>query len=656
MEIYLAAHRGFCFGVKRAVQIAEESYGEAGSIHTLGPIIHNPQLVERLADKGIHVANELSEVEEGKIIIRSHGVGPTIYQQARNKNLTILDATCPHVKKAQQSAQKMMQDGYRVVVVGEKHHPEVKSIIEWTDNSAAVVETTAEAELIPYTPRLGVVAQTTFAGREFNAIVDILKTKCNEIKIERTICNATEVRQQSAVELAAKMDVMIIVGGKNSANTSRLAELCRPLCPNVYHIETADELNTDWFSGVKKAGLTAGASTPDWIIEEVFHKMQEFNNMLNQELRKIEPGDIVKAKVIAVRENEVVVDVGYKAEGIIALSELSYPVPEKASDIVSEGQFIDAYVIESDSADGTVVLSKLKADKILAWDKLQHAQENNLSVEAQVTQAVKGGLVVAVLGIRGFIPASQIDTRFIEDLGQFMDQTMMVRIIELDKDKNRVVLSRRAILEDERRQREQELFSQLKENQIIDGVVKRIANFGAFVDIGGVDGLIHISDLSWERVQSPSEVVSPGDKVKAVVLKLDPAARKISLGLKQVTRDPWYDVVEQFHQGMVLKGRVTKIAKFGVFVEIAKGVEGLVHLGELSDHKVLNPADIVTPGQEVPIKILNIDKENKRIALSMIQAAQDVERAEYQEYIDNHSAGIGVTIGDKFGHLFKRED
>lgn len=656
MEIYLAEHRGFCFGVKRAVQIAEESCGEAGSIYTLGPIIHNPQLVERLADKGIHVANELSEVKEGKVIIRSHGVGPAIYQQARDKNLTILDATCPHVKKAQQSAQKMMQDGYSVVVVGEKRHPEVKSIIEWTDNSAAVVETPAEAELVSYTPRLGVVAQTTFVGKEFNAIIDILKTKCSEIKIERTICNATEVRQQSAVELAGKVDVMIIVGGKNSANTSRLAELCRTVCHKVYHIETAAELSANWFEGAKKAGITAGASTPDWIIEEVFHKMQEFDDILNQGLKKLEPGDIVKAKVIAVREDEVLVDIGYKAEGIISLSELSYPVPKSALDIVTEGQTIDVCVIESDSTDSAIILSKAKADKILAWDKLQHAQENNLPVEAQVTQVVKGGLVVAVFGIRGFIPASQIDIKYIEDLGQFISQTMMVKIIELDKDKNRVVLSRRAILEEERRQRELELFSQLKENQVIDGVVKRIADFGAFVDIGGIDGLIHISDLSWERVKSPYDVVNLGDKVKVLVLKIDPAARKISLGLKQVTRDPWYDATEQLHQGMVLKGRVTKIAKFGAFVEITKGVEGLVHLGELSDHKVLNPADIVTVGQEVSVKILNIDKENKRIALSMIQATQDAERAEYQKYIDNNSAGIGATIGEKFGHLFKHED
>jgi small subunit ribosomal protein S1 len=656
MEIYLAEHRGFCFGVKRAVQIAEENSGKADRVYTLGPIIHNPQLVERLAHKGVLVADNLANVEDGTIIIRSHGVGPETYHQARDKHITILDATCPHVKKAQQAAHKMTQDGYHVIVVGEKSHPEVKSIVEWADNSASVVETPFEAESLPCHSRLGVVAQTTFAGQEFNTIVDILKTKCDEIKIERTICNATEVRQHAAVDLAHKVDIMIIIGGKNSANTSRLAELCRPVCHRVYHIETAAELSVDWFKEVRKAGVTAGASTPDWIIEEVLHKMQEFDEMLNQECKKLEPGDIVKAKIVAVRKDEVVVDIGYKAEGVIALAELSYPAPENASDAVVEGETVEAYVIKADSDDGAVILSKVKADRILAWDKLKHAQENNLPVEVQVTQAVKGGLSAAVFGIRGFIPASQIGLNFIENLEQFTGQVMTVKVIEIDSTKNKVILSRRAILEEERRQREAELFSQLEENQTIDGVVKRIVKFGAFVDIGGVDGLVHISDLSWERVKSPADVVSVGDKVKVVVLKLDPEARKISLGLKQVTRDPWYESAEKFAEGTVVKGKVTKIAKFGAFVEIARGVEGLVHIGELSDHKVLNPADIVNAGQEVSVKILSIDKQSKRIALSIAQAAQDAERAEYQKYIDNKPTSMGATIGEKFGYLFKRED
>ncbi len=654
MKIIAAEHRGFCYGVKRAVAMTQKCIGVDGDIHTLGPIIHNPQVVKRFSDQGIEVVNNLSTVnDESTVIIRSHGVGPAIYEQAQVKKLKVVDATCPHVKKAQQAAHELLQDGYTVVIVGEKHHPEVKSILEWSDNTGFVVETLEEAIALPVIPKLGVVVQTTFSGEVFQTIISVLETKCEDLKICRTICTATDLRQKSALDMAAKVDVMLVVGGKNSANTSRLAELCHNAGSRVYHIETAEELMIENFSGVETVGITAGASTPDWLIEEVYQKMQEFNQMLDNGVNKLEQGSIVKGKIVGIRKDEVFVDIGYKGEGSISLAELSYPTPENAAEIVNEGQIIDVYVLDLDSNDGIIKLSKVKADAIVAWDILEESLHNKKEVEAKVLEVVNGGLKVSVCGISGFIPASQIELHFVEDLLPFKGQTLTALPIEIDRVKKRVVLSRKVLLEEQRRIQEEETLAKLVVGQIISGTVRRIVDFGAFVDIGGIDGLVHISDLSWHRVKSPQEVVALGDEVKVLILKIDSATKRISLSLKEVGRDPWLDLIEQFSVGKVVTGKVTKITKFGAFVELVPGIEGLVHMSELSDEKVNKVEDVVTIGQQVTVKILEIGQENKRISLSISKAQQDAERVEYQSYL-NKQEGTGTTIGDKLGHLFKK--
>lgn len=654
MKIILAEHRGFCYGVKRAVDTAN-SYINKGCTYTLGPIIHNPQVVKTLEDQGIKVANDLSEVPTGRVIIRSHGVGPDVYENAKARQLEIVDATCPHVRRAQLSANELLNGGYTVVVIGEKRHPEVKSIVEWTNNQAFVIEKLDDAHELPEQGKIGVVAQTTFSNEPFEAIVRVLKGKCQEIKVNRTICTATDQRQQAALDLAGKVDVMVVVGGKNSANTSRLAQLCQEKGAITYHIETAAELDPEWFITKQTAGVTAGASTPDWVIEEVVKKMQEFDEMMNEKVKQIETGNIVQGKIVGLRKDEVFVDIGYKAEGVITLSELAFPVPEQASDVVSEGQIIDVYVIDADSTEGAIKLSKIKADNIVAWEKLEVAQSSNQAVEVKVTAVVKGGLTVAVFGIRGFIPASQVDLHFVEELSSYIGQTLACRPIEVDKDKQRAVLSRRQILEEEKRQREEEVYATLTEGQIIKGTVRRIADFGAFVDIGGIDGLVHISDLSWHRVKTVTEVVNVGDEVEVYVQKVDPIARRISLSLKQVQRDPWLDAVEDFSEGMTVTGKISKLAKFGAFVEIKPGVEGLVHLSELADRRVANADEVVEQGQTVKAKILSVDKKSKRISLSIAQAQQESERAEYQEFLEQPQS-FGTTIGEKFGHLFGRKE
>jgi 4-hydroxy-3-methylbut-2-enyl diphosphate reductase len=636
--------------------MAQDCVGKSKAC-TLGPIIHNPQMVKKLADQGVGMVNYLSEVPGDTVIIRSHGVGPDIYQQASEKNLCVVDATCPHVKKAQQAACNMAQNGYTVVVVGERYHPEVKSIVEWAGKEAMVVETVQEAMAIAFTDKLGIVAQTTFADDAFQNIIEVLNTKCLEMQVARTICTATELRQQAAIELAGRVDVIVVIGGKNSANTTRLAQLCRNAGSKVYHIETAQELEQVWFVGIKTVGITAGASTPDWLIEEAYQKMQEFDQVINQEIIRLETGSIIKGKVVSIRKDEVFIDVGHKAEAIIPLVELAYPIPDNAADVVSEGQIIDVYVIDADASDGSIKLSKVKADKIVSWDKLEDDFANRQSIEGNVIEAVKGGLVISVYGIRGFIPASQVDLRFVENLTDFVGQSLRVLPIEVDRTKERIVLSRKVLLEEQRQLRQEEIFSSIAVNQVLIGTVRRITDFGAFVDIGGIDGLLHISDISWQRIKSPLEVVSVGDEVKVMVIKVDTPAKKISLSLKQVERDPWLDTVTQFSEGMIITGKVTKIVKFGAFVDIGKGVEGLVHVSEMAEHRIANAQEIVSEGQVIQVKILTIDIKNKRIALSMNEARQDAERAEYQEYLDDQSSSGGMTtIGDKLGHLFKRED
>ncbi len=656
MKILLAEHRGFCYGVERAVAMARGCAERPGKAATLGPIIHNPQLVARLAAEGVGTVDDLDAIEGDTVIIRSHGAPPETYRQAAAKNLTVVDATCPHVKKAQTAARDLREKGYTIVVVGERGHPEVNSIVAWAGEGTVVVETAAEADALPEIPRMGVVSQTTFPPARFADIVAILNTKTGDIQINRTICTATELRQQAAVDLAARVGVMIVVGGRGSANTTRLAELCREAGSRVYHIETAAELDPAWFRGAEAAGITAGASTPEWVIEEVYRKMQEFDQAMEQEISQIEKGSIVKGKIVRVREDEVFVDIGYKAEGVIPLAELAYPQPAKAEDAVKEGDEIDVYVIDADSSEGAIKLSKVRADSVIAWDKLENAQNARQPIEGKVIEAVKGGLSVAVFGVRGFIPASQADVRFVEDLSIFSGQTLSVLPIEVDRDKKRVVLSRRAVLEEERRRREEEIFARFQPGQTVHGTVRRLADFGAFVDIGGVDGLVHISDLSWHRVKTASEVVNVGDEVDVVILKLDPQTRKISLSLKAVQRDPWFDIAETLTVGAVVPGKVTKTSKFGAFVEVAPGVEGLVHISELDDRRVEKAEEVVAAGQEVNVKILGVDKKTKRISLSIAQAKQDRDRAEYSPYLQESGKGLGFTIGDKLGHLFKRED
>ncbi|MBO8127952.1 MAG: bifunctional 4-hydroxy-3-methylbut-2-enyl diphosphate reductase/30S ribosomal protein S1 [Peptococcaceae bacterium] len=659
MEIKLATKAGFCFGVRRAIDLALKTAQESkGPIYSLGPLIHNPQVVNFLATQGITPIDDFSDITEGTLIIRSHGVQPQLIDAAKNKGLQIIDATCPFVKRAQRLACDLTAQGYQVVVVGDKEHPEVQGIVGWTNGQAIVVENPSEAAGLPVFSKVGVVAQTTQPEYNFDAVVQVLQDRMGEVTVSKTICNAVAERQKAALALACEVDVMIVVGGANSANTRKLTSLCKNTRTPTYAIETADQLDPSWFRNVKIAGLTAGASTPDWIIEEVESRMRELeeitspeDEMQNMEVKTLRAGEIVKGVVVEVDQDEVLVDVGAKSEGVVPLRELSCCEVTSPHEIVKVGDEIDVWVVKAKDNEGRIILSKERADAVKAWETLQESYRQNETVSGIVREVVKGGLLVDV-GVRAFLPASQVDRGFVEDLHQFVNQEIRAKIIEFNKSRKKIILSRKAVLEEEYAEKRQKTLASIQEGDVVKGVVRRLTEFGAFVDIGGLDGLLHISEISWHRINHPSEELTVGDEIDVKVLKVDKENEKVSLSRKQILPNPWDNVQEKYLVDSIVKAKVVRLVPFGAFVELEPGVEGLIHISHLADWHVAKPEDVVAEGQEIDVKVLSVDPEAKRIRLSLREAQKTVKSDDETSYQDRNSGK--VTIGDVFGDLFDK--
>jgi len=698
MEIYLAEHAGFCFGVKRAMEMAESGLAELeGPKYSLGPLIHNPQAVALLESRGIKPVKDIGDVGEGNIIIRSHGVSPEAIEAADAQGLNVIDATCPFVKRAQLMAENLYKDGYQVVVVGDLNHPEVVGLVGWTRGNAIVVQDAEEASELPSYPKIGAIAQTTQKESNFWEVIEVLRKKSEDLTVINTICHATKDRQEAAMELAHKVDVMIVVGGRNSSNTQKLAKVCAETGTTTYQIESAEELNPRWFNNRLRVGVTAGASTPDWIIEEVVQRMKEFDEFnefeedvtkeeniteaaednsaapepeedeyaveeigvsgiedtaaeepeasppepvldvdatsqeveahLAENLKSIRRGEIVTGTVVQINDNEVLVDVGGKSEGIIPLNELSLVNTGDPKEGINVGDKIEVQVLRVENEDGNPVLSKKRADRRVAWDNLETAFENGTELKGKVIEVVKGGLLVDV-GVRGFVPASLVERGYVADLSQYLEKELRLRVIELDRGKNKVVLSQKAILDEEYENKRKETWESLEEGQTRKGVVRRLTNFGAFVDLGGVDGLLHVSEIAWGRVEHPADILSEGQELEVFVLGVDKEGGKVSLGLKQLQRNPWELAGEKYSPGAIVEGKVLRIAPFGAFVEVEPGVEGLVHISQLADEHVEKTEDVVSVGDVVPVKILSVDPEAQRMSLSIRQAKPKEKKQE----------------------------
>lgn len=643
MKVTIAEACGFCYGVRRAVDMASQA--ETGT-KTLGPIIHNPQVVARLSAQGVAPVDSLDEVGDGEtVLIRSHGVGPSVYEEASRRGIRVIDATCPHVKKAQQDAKKIVEEGKNLVIIGEKAHPEVISISQWGANRAILIDREIEAEQISFSESLGVVVQTTFSQEQFKRIAEILKTKTNDLDVHMTICTATQQRQNAAVELAGKVDAMIVVGGRNSANTGRLAQVCREQgCP-TYHIETAAELDTAAFRGMNHIGITAGASTPDWIIQEVVDIMEnlqaEGTEVMSEELldqydyeENPKKGDVVKGTVISVNDDAAYVSIGTKAEAILPKKEIAVPAPEKASDVIHVGDELTVEIANNIKEEGSIVVSLVKMKKVEDWKEVRDAFENDQLVECVGKETNKAGLVVSIKSLRGFIPLSQGDVKFVKSLDNLVGQTFQVKVIDIDEHKNRLVLSRKAVLEAEREQKRAEALQNIEEGAVLEGTVVKIMPYGAFIDLGGVEGLLHISDISWKRVSSVDAVLQVGEKLNVLVQKFDQERNRISLSLKALQKNPWIAAIEKFEVGDVVKGEVKKLLPFGAILAIDPELQGLLHVSELTEKRGAVVKDLVNIGDVMNVKIIGIDTDKKKISLSVLAIQKDEEEQEVRNYLD----------------------
>lgn len=668
LQLIIAEYAGFCYGVKRAMEMVEDLIKKGEKAYTLGPLIHNPQVVDDLKNRGI-MAADLDEIKEkGNLVIRTHGVGPSLISQAKDRGLNIIDATCPFVNKIQEKAADLSEKDYLVIIIGDPRHPEVEGIKSWCRGDVKVIENVKDAENFFTNKKVGVLVQTTQTEENVEKIMGVLKSKLNIEVFFDTRCNATRQRQRAAEDVAKQVDIMLVIGGRNSANTQKLARICQDAGARVYHIETAREIKKEWFHSQDKVGITAGASTPDWIIKEVISKMEEINkeacNMetdnpgegeisYERTFADIKEDTVIDGTVVKVSSNEVLVNVGYKSDGIIPLNELSNKPFENPGEIVKVGDNIKVYVLRLEDKEGNLILSKKRADAINAWNQIEESFEKNEAVEGIVTEAVKGGLLTNIDGVIGFIPASHADLRYVPDLGVYVGKKLKLKILEIDRNKNRVVLSHKLMLEEEKEKLKEQTWATIEQGQVIRGVVKRLTDFGAFVDIGGVDGLIHISDLSWQKVKHPSDVVKEEQEVEVKVLKVDRERGRISLGLKQVMPNPWDNIEEKYKIGSIIEGKVVNLVSFGAFVEIEPGVEGLVHISQISKEHIPSPDAVLKVGDIVKVKVMDINAKDKKISLSIKEALGEkpVSKEVYEASNDS-----GITIGEMLGNVLDNKE
>ena len=640
MQIILAKTAGFCFGVNRAVKLTYELLEQGRPVATLGPLIHNPQVVEDLESKGAITCDSVDDVPDGyEVVIRSHGVGQSVYDKISTRRLAYHDATCPFVTKIHKIAARAGAEGAMLLVAGDAKHPEVQGIVGHTTGKVEVFANLAELEkLLPELTQqksIFAVAQTTFNVQSWETCKEFLKNQCTNAKIFDTICNATWARQQEAEDLSQKCDHMVVIGGHHSSNTQKLLQVAARHTKAI-NVETADELDKDWLNGARIVGVTAGASTPSSIIEEVLNCMSEeirddmsFEEMLAaSEAKPLYAGKIVKAKVISVSPTECVVGIdGSKHTGIVKLSEMSHDPNAKMEDLVKVDDELDLVVVKTNDQEGVDTLSRVRFEAQKGMKDVSEAAENGTVMEGDVMEANKGGVVVNVKGVRVFVPRSQATMRRDEDYTKLVGQHVKLVITECAGRK--IVGSINKVTAEENKAKRDEFWKNVEVDKQYTGVVKSLTSYGAFVDIGGVDGLCHISELSWNNIKHPSEVVSVGDTIEVYVKSYDPENQKVSLGYKKEEDNPWEKLKNEYPIGSEFEAPVVSITKFGAFVCILPGIDGLVHISEISNERVNKVSDVLKVGDMVKVKLINVDFDRKRISLSMKacldEAAEDAE-------------------------------
>ena len=672
-RVILAKSAGFCFGVSRSVKMAEELL-KSGPCKSLGPLIHNEDVVSDLARRGLEVISDPSEVRPGdRVMIRSHGVSKAVEDALRAAGAEITDATCTNVSRIHRLVAEASANGRQVIVIGTAGHPEVQAICgRCTEpvvvGNAAELANWLENNVDKRTEPITVVVQTTQTENNLRECEKLIKKWCTKAEIFDTICFATSIRQEEAVKLASACGAMVVIGGKNSANSLHLAELCAERCANTQFVENSAQLDTGVLRDVETIGMTAGASAPSWIIKEVLDKMSDeimiqenpeaapveeapvqaveqpaeeaapaveaeaapaeksFDEMLEDSLKTIYNGDKVSGVVVAITPTEVSIDLGTKYSAFIPTTEFTEDGEVKLEDAVHVGDTVEAIVVRVNDVEGTAQLSKKRMDAVKNWADIEAAQEAGTVVEGTVTEENKGGVVVSVKGIRVFVPASQSGLPKDTPMTQLVKQKVRLKITEVNRGRRRVVGSIRAVLQRERREKAEAVWNEIEVGKVYHGVVKSLTSYGAFVDIGGIDGMVHVSELSWSRIKNPAEVVSVGDELDVYVIGFDKEAKRISLGYKKAEDNPWTKFVNTYKVGDIAQVKVVKLMPFGAFAEVMPGVDGLIHISQIANRRIGKPDEVLSVGDVVDVKITAIDNDKQKISLS-IRALSEPEPA-----------------------------
>jgi len=685
MKIYLAKNSGFCFGVRRAVEMAEACAAECGTVYTYGNIIHNESVIAELADKGVHSVENLDSLHAGDtLIIRAHGAPPSVYEQSEQKGIRLIDATCPYVKRIHKIVEQATQEGNTVLIAGKANHPEVIGIRGWAGGRAYVLEAEADVASLPEIGKAVLVAQTTLPEETFYAIERAIQARFEnalQLQIRNTICDTTRDRQREAEEISRRSTRMLVLGSKSSANTQKLVEICKKHCKNTENIDSIDKLLLDKLLSDDIIGIVAGASTPDRMIREVLQVMSEqekttietieaeapaeevvvpqvteevvaaveapkatvtekeessadhedssdFASAFEKTMTRIHNGQVLEGTVISIVDGEVFVNVGYKSDGVIPMGELSSDSDVKAEDLFKEGDTIEVEVTKVNDGDGNVLLSRKNVESKKLWDELL-SQENieEKIFEAVGKEVVKGGMIADISGIRAFVPASQVSTKYIENLSEFVGKPMRLKVLEVDRQRKRIVASQKQVLLAEQAAEKHAKWEQLVVGSKVNGVVRRIADFGAFVDIGGIDGLVHVTDAAWGRVKHPSDVFAIGQEIEVLILNVDVEKERVSLGYKQLQPKPWMLAGEKYAVGSIVEGKVVRIVPFGAFVALESTIDGLIHISQVSVHRIAKVEDELKVGDVVRCKVLEVSPEAKRISLSRKEALLEEDPA-----------------------------
>lgn len=654
MKFYVAKSAGYCFGVNRAVNLVNKLLEEGKKVYTLGPIIHNPQTLAELEVKGVRVVNSPGEVPPGgTIVIRSHGVPKSTLEEVESQGLECMDATCPYVAKIHQIVAQAGKNGKTVLIAGDASHPEVQGIQGhcigecFVFRDAQELQNLVENHHFDGNSGVCVVAQTTFSVAEWENCLKIIKRVYTNPTIFDTICNATAKRQSESALLSQKCDLMIVIGGRQSSNTAKLRDVCGNYC-TTYLIESADELPLSALKEAGCIGITAGASTPASIIKEVLDTMSEiiegadqnlmennaegsFEEMLEESLKSLNTDEKVRGVVVGITPSEVYVDVGRKQAGFIPASELSADPNVKPEDIVKVGDELDLLIMRTNDQEGTIMLSKKRLDAVKGWETVAAAEESGEVLTGVVTEVIKGGVIAVTNGIRVFIPASQATASRNDPLEDLLKKEVQFRIIEVNRGRRRAVGSIRSVLKDERKKQAEKFWETAEEGKEYTGVVKSLTSYGAFVDLGGIDGMIHISELSWGRIKHPSEVVNVGDTVNVYIKGLDREKGKISLGYKREEDNPWEILKRDYPVGTVADVTIVGMTTFGAFARIIPGIDGLIHISQIADHRIEKPQDVLKINDVVKAKITEIDFDRKRVSLSIRALLEPTEDAPADE-------------------------